>query len=205
METDVEHVSKHLLPVREGVQSRISEPGESCDHYLGLLRDFYESHPERPAIDLSFTSPDTLPQPQRSLLVHYSDMTSTLSRHYGESLVLRVLDRHQGPQWYRRHIVLETATSRRPVEYGAMRVLLPILSEAARAEVLEAKLPLGSILVRHGLNYRHCPGGFFSVHTNHLIEQALKLSWPQWLYGRCNCMSDEVGRVVAEVIEILPP
>jgi hypothetical protein len=205
MEEEMEHRSKHSLPVRERVPARATEPGESCDRYLGLLRDFYKTHPERPAIDVSFTAAESLPQPQRSLLVHYSDMTSTLSRHYGEPIALRLLERHEGSQWYRRHIVLETATTRRPVEYGAMRVLLPLLSEAARAEVLEAKLPLGSILARHKLTYRHCPGGFFSIHTNHLIEQALKLSWPQRLYGRCNCMSDEVGRVVAEVIEILPP
>ena len=125
--------------------------------------------------------------------------------HYGEPIALRLLDCHQGPQWYRRHIVLEGAMSRRPVEYGAMRVLLPLLSEAARAEVLAAKIPLGSVLAQHGLDYRHCPGGFFSIHTNRLIEQAMGLSWPQWLYGRCNCMSDSVGRVVAEVIEVLPP
>ena len=32
-----------------------------------------------------------------------------------------------------------------------MRVLLPLLSEAARAEVLAAKTPLGAILARHGI------------------------------------------------------
>jgi hypothetical protein len=197
--------SKHSLPCRERIPARTAVPGENCDRYLGLLREFYKTHPEHPGIDVSFVPPDSLPQPQRSLLVHFTDMTSTLSRHYGEPIALRPLERHESPQWYRRHIVLETATTHRPVEYGAMRVLLPLLSEAARAEVLEAKLPLGSILTRHKLNFRHCPGGFFRIHTNHLIEQALKLSWPQWLYGRCNCMSDEVGRVVAEVIEVLPP
>jgi hypothetical protein len=205
MEKSMENVSNQSLPIRQRLRSRASEPGENCDRYFALLRDFYKDKPERPSIDATFVSPESLPQPQQSLLVHYSDMTSTLGRHYGEPIVLRLLDRHLSPQWYRRHIVLETATSRRPVEYGAMRVLLPLLSEAARAEVLEAKLPLGKILARHGLNYRHCPGGYFIVQTNKLIEQALNISRPQRLYGRCNCMSDEVGRVVAEVIEILPP
>ena len=177
----------------------------SCDHFLALLREFYKALAEPPAIDAAFVSAQSLPQPQRDLLVHFSDMTSTLARHHGETIVLKLLDRHQGPQWYRRHIVLETAVSRRPVEYGAMRVLLPLLSEAARLEVLAAKVPLGAVLARHGLACRHCPGGFFKIHTNRLIEKALGLSWPQWLYGRCNCLSDSVGRVVAEVIEILPP
>ena len=201
----MENLSKQPLPVREKLRPATTEPGENCDRYLALLRGFYKLMPQRPSIDPTFVPPDTLPEPQRSLLVHYSDMTSTLGRHYGESIVLRPLDRYEEPQWYRRHIVLETAASHRPVEYGAMRVLLPLLSEAARAEVLEAKLPLGAIFARHGLNYRHKPGGFFRIHTNQLIERALQISSPQWLYGRCNCLSDEVGRVVAEVIEILPP
>jgi hypothetical protein len=183
----------------------MAEPGENCDRYLALLRDFYKDRPERPSFDATFVPPETLPQPQQSLLVHFSDMTSTLGRHYGEPIVLRLLDRRVSPQWYRRNIVLETATSQRPIEYGAMRVLLPLLSEAARADVLEAKLPLGAILTRHGLKFRHKPSGFFSVQSNQLIEEALNISGPQRLYGRCNCISDEVGRVVAEVIEILPP
>jgi hypothetical protein len=178
---------------------------ESCGHFLALLGEFYESLPESPEIDVVFVSGDAIPQPQRSLLVHLSDMTSTLTRHYDELIELRVLQRHQGPQWYRRHIVLETQSSRRPVEYGAMRILLPLLSVAARQEVLAARTPLGAVLARHGLTYRHCPGGFFRIRSNELIEHSLQLPKPQWLYGRCNCMRDSVGRAVAEVVEILPP
>ena len=178
---------------------------ESCDRFLALLDEFYEALPGLPAIRATFVPSESIPQPQRALLVHFRDMTSTLTRHYGEPLALKVIQRHQGPQWYRRHVVLETEGSRRPVEYGAMRILLPLLSEAARLEVLAARTPLGAVLARHGLAYRHCPGGFFKIHSNRLIEQSLALPAPQWLYGRCNCMSDGAGRVVAEVVEVLPP
>jgi hypothetical protein len=180
-------------------------PGESHDRFLALLHEFYKALAEPPPIDAEFIAAELLPQPQRSLLVHASDMTSTLAGHYGEAIALRVLDRHQGPQWYRRHIVLETSVSRRPVEYGAMRVLLPLLSEAARADVLAAKTPLGEVLAQHALNFRHSPSGYFRVRANRLMVEAFGLSSPQRLFGRCNCMSDSVGRVVAEVIEILPP
>jgi hypothetical protein len=201
----MEHASKQSLHTCERPCARPKEPSEICERHLALLRDFYKTHPERPSIDVSFIPGESIPQPQRSLLVHFTDMTSTLARHHGEPIALKPLERHETPQWYRRLIVLETATSRRPVEYGAMRVLLPLLSEAARTDVLEAKLPLGAILAHHGLAYRHNPSGFFSLRSNRVIEQALKISWPQQLYGRCNSMSDEVGRIVAEVIEILPP
>ena len=73
------------------------------------------------------------------------------------------------------------------------------------AASIAARAPLGAVLACHGLAYRHCPGGFFKIRSNRLIEQSLGLPAPQWLYGRCNCMSDSVGRVVAEVVEILPP
>ena len=178
---------------------------ESCDRFLAVLREFYEDLPEPPPIEAVFVPGESLPQPQRGLLVHIADMTSTLARHHGESIVLNVLHRHEGPQWYRRHIVLETEASRRPVEYGAIRIFLPLLGEAARQEVLAARTPLGAVLARHGLAYRHCPGGFFRIRSNGLMEQALELAMPQWLFGRCNCMSDSAGRVIAEVVEILPP
>jgi hypothetical protein len=177
----------------------------SCDHFLAVLRDFYEALPQPPAIEAAFVPPDSIPQPQQRLLVHFGDMTSTLTRHHGEPVALKVLECQQGPQWYRRHIVLETEYSRRPIEYGAMRILLPLLSEAARRDVVAARAPLGAILAAHGLGYRHCPGGFFRIRSNSLIEQSLGLSTAHWLYGRCNCMSDSVGRAVAEVVEILPP
>jgi hypothetical protein len=177
----------------------------NCGHFLAPLADFYAALPKPLVIDATMVPADSIPQPQQGLLVHFGDMTSTLTRHHGEPVMLRVLERQQGPLWYRRHIVLETETSRRPVEYGAIRIHLPILSEAARRDVLEAHLPLGAILARHGLDYRHCPGGFFRIRSNRLIEQSLGLAGPHWLYGRCNCMSDSVGRVVAEVVEVLPP
>jgi hypothetical protein len=28
---------------------------------------------------------------------------------------------------------------------------------------------------------------------------------PDWLFGRCNCLTDGQGGTVAEVVEILPP
>ena len=185
--------------------STLLAPEPSCRDFLRLLGDFYLDVPERLAIDARFIAPEEVPQPQRDLLVHFDDMTSTLARYHGEPISLEVLESDKGPEWYRRHIVLRTAQSMRPVEYGAMQILLPQLSEAAQREVLGAKVPLGAVLARNGLTLRHSPAGFFKIQSNRLIEQCLGLSTPQWLFGRCNRMSDNIGRVVAEVVEILPP
>jgi hypothetical protein len=177
----------------------------SCRTLLGLLDEFYEDLAVRPPLEAAVVEPADIPQPQRQLLVHYQDMTSTLQNHFGEPIALRVLDRKLDHDYYLRHIVLETAGSGRPVEYGAIRVHLPSLDESARNEVLEGRTPMGKILNGRRLIYRCCPGAFFRLFSNTIIEQSLRLAAPEWLYGRCNCLSGAQGRTIAEVIEILPP
>lgn len=176
-----------------------------CPKFLGLLHRFYAAHAEQPPLEAALLPPDEIPAPYRGLLVHRSDMTSTLQRHHGETVVLRVLDRKVADGELARHIVLEGARTRRPVEYGAARIRLDALDEGARREVLECRVPLGGILARHGVAFGCCPGGYFRVRSNALIERALGLARPEWLYGRCNCLADGDGATIAEVVEILPP
>jgi hypothetical protein len=176
-----------------------------CPKFLDLLAEFYGEMAAPPAIDALLVTPDAIPQPQRSLLVHDRDMTSTLVRFHGEPIKLRVLDCNLLGDYYRRHIILEASRSRRPVEYGAIRVNLPRLAAPVQTEVLQARGPLGGILSAHGISFRCCPGAYFKILSNALIGDSLQLDEPTWLYGRCNCLSDAGGRTIAEVIEILPP
>jgi hypothetical protein len=183
----------------------LSADPSRCPKFLALLAEFYGEMALPPPIDALMVLPDAIPQPQRSLLAHDRDMTSTLARFHGEPIELRVLDCKLIGDHYRRHIILETAGSRRPAEYGVMRVNLPLLDETAQAEVLRARGPLGGILTAHGITFRCCPGAYFKIFSNALISESLRLDGPKWLYGRCNCLSDAAGRTIAEVIEILPP
>jgi hypothetical protein len=176
-----------------------------CPKFLDLLAEFYGEMAAPPAIDAMMVASEAIPQPQRSLLVHDHDMTSTLVRFHGEPIELRVLDCKLVGDHYRRHIVLETARSRRPAEYGAIRVNLPLLAAPVQAEVLQARGPLGGILSAHGIAFRCCPGAYFKILSNTFINESLRLDGPKWLYGRCNCLSDGGGRAIAEVVEILPP
>jgi hypothetical protein len=180
-------------------------PVLTCRKFLGLLEQFYEDLPARPALEATLVAAEEVPQPQRKLLVHHRDMTSTLRRHYGEPIALRVLDRKLTRDHYARHIVLETARTGRAVEYGAIRVYLPLLSPQARTDVLAARTPMGAILAAHGVSYHCCPGAYFKLRSNELINQSLGLDDSQWVYGRCNCLDDQQGQTIAEVIEILPP
>ena len=164
----------HAIPEAPGANAGLSGGGGStheskestamyvpvltCPKFLDLLAEFYSEMAAPLAIDAMMVVPEAIPQPQRSLLVHDHDMTSTLARFHGEPIELRVLDCKLSRDHYRRHIVLETAHSRRPAEYGAMRVSLPLLEEAAQTEVLQARGPLGGILTAHGITFRCCPG-----------------------------------------------
>jgi hypothetical protein len=176
-----------------------------CPKFLGLLSEFYGEMAAPPPIEAALVAPETMPQPQRSLLVHDHDMTSTLVRFHGEPITLRVLDSKRSGDYYRRHIVLQAARSGRPVEYGAIRVNLSRLAAPVEAEVLQARGPLGGILSTYGITFRCCPGAYFKILSNALIGRSLELDAPAWLFGRCNCLSDAGGRTIAEVIEILPP
>jgi len=104
-----------------------------------------------------------------------------------------------------RHIVLECADSLRAAEYGASNISLDVLADAVRAEVVEGSKPLGGILNDHSVTYSNCPGAFFKVRSNDLMNELFGLDEADWLYGRCNCLTDDIGRTIAEVVEILPP
>ncbi len=176
----------------------------TCPKFLSVLGHFYANRPEE-SLDAVLIPPDAMPQPYRDLLVHEGDMTSTLQRYHGEGVDLDVLERAIVGGVLSRHIVLRGARSGRPLEYGAARIQLGLLDHVARAEVLEERRPLGGILHHRGLGFRSCPGGFFRIQSNTMINRALDLDEQHTLFGRCNCLWGGSGRTIAEVVEILPP
>lgn len=177
----------------------------ACPKILGLLDGFYRMLPEHPPLDAVVVVPSEMPEQQRRLLVHNTDMTSTLTGHHREKILLRVLQRTMTNGKLSRHIVLESAVSGKSVEYGASSISLDVLDKDVRGEVVEGSKPLGGILNHHGVVYSNCPGAFFRVRSNDLMNKLFGLDESNWLYGRCNCLTDDIGRTIAEVVEILPP
>ncbi|NLX96346.1 MAG: hypothetical protein GXY83_09230 [Rhodopirellula sp.] len=177
----------------------------SCEKVVGLVNQLWQSVSAEPTFAVDVVRSGEIPPPYRELLVHEHDMTSTLTRHYGEPIALRVVDRSVDSGWLARCSILEVARTGRPIEFGVIRINLPVLREPIRAEVLEGHVPLGGLLNEYGVGYRSCPGGFLRVRSNGAISDAFGLSGATWLYGRCNCLSDLSDRTIAEVVEILPP
>lgn len=177
----------------------------TCPKFLALLGTFYEALDHSLSLDAELVSPEEVPEPYRQLLVHRRDMTPTLEQYHGEQVELEVLQRWTAGEHFFRHIALVGVSSGRPVEYGAIRIDLGALDDAARRQVLECRVPLGRILASLGITHQGCPGGFFRILSNALISRVLRIEGPQRLYGRCNCLTDAAGRTIAEVIEIMPP
>jgi hypothetical protein len=148
--------------------------------------------------------PDAIPEPYRSLLVGYHDMTPTLEAFHGERLDLRVLDRQHDGDAYRRLVVL-TKGGGDAVEFGAIVIDLSCLTPDAREMVLKGERPLGTVLAVCGIEHASRPRAFIRVRSGPFINGALGLPGPRELYGRRNVLSTSDGRTLADIVEILPP
>lgn len=147
-----------------------------------------------------------MPEPQRSLLVHESDMTSTLEEHHGEALEISLLAHRRDEDALWRRVVLVGRESGRIHEAGAIRIALAPFASAARWEILEGRRPLGAILARHGVEYRSRPRLFFGLRSTPRSDVLLGFAGGgRRLYGRRNVLETPAGETLAEVVEILPP
>lgn len=179
------------------VESRIEK-------LLYPLTDFYSST-RQPVPAVVPVAGHTLPQPYRKLLVHDRDMTPTLEEYAGRPIHLRPLHVRRAPEALYREVLLVVEGEERPVAFGAIRIDLPLFKGQALEQILEGYLPLGSILHRNKIHHTSRPTAFFSVEPEAVIRGALGLNGTPTLYGRHNILYNDVGQVLAEVVEILPP
>jgi chorismate-pyruvate lyase len=148
---------------------------------------------------------DEVPLPYRDLLVHGADMTPTLEKFHEEQIYLNVISRQTRGDFYFREVILLTHRTRRPVEFGAIKINLALFPALARRLILEEQEPLGSILADHHIPHTSRPKAFLRIQADSFIKGALQLAGDQTLYGRRNTLFDPQGRALAEIVEILPP
>ena len=55
------------------------------------------------------------------------------------------------------------------------------------------------------VSYRSCPNAFLCLESDETLGQMLGLKCGHTLYGRRNVLVDLEQRILAEVLEILPP
>ena len=146
-----------------------------------------------------------VPEPYRSLLVHQTDMTSTLENFHKEKQRGEVLSRHTPGQEYFREVVLRLDQSGRRVEFGAIKIMLDLFPFEVRQEILRERQPLGRILTESGVEFSSQPRAYLRLVSDDFINRILDLKGPQILYGRRNALVDPWNQPLAEIVEILPP
>jgi chorismate-pyruvate lyase len=146
-----------------------------------------------------------VPEPYKSLLVHDSDMTPTLERHHGERIHLRTIGRRVDGEALSRLVVLTTNDSNKPVEFGAIVIHLDQFPAEARETIIGCRVPLGTILADYSVDHYSRPTAYLRVSADPLINGSLETAGAEALYGRRNVLRTPDGRVLADVIEILPP
>lgn len=168
------------------------------------LDDFY-AQAGWPLPSVEVAEPDSLPQPQRSLLVHQGDMTSTLMQFHKSALHLEVLRCEVRGESYLREVVLHLNKTEQAVEFGAIKIQLDLLPSGARRAILDGRIPLGQILKDFNVAYLSRPKAFLKIVPDAFISKALGITGSPTLWGRRNTLSLADRGAFAEIVEILPP
>lgn len=167
------------------------------------LDEFYASAgralPELEAIDGA-----AMPEPYRSLLVHLSDMTSTLEKFHDDRLKLEVLSSRVDGDIYLREVLLRLEKTGKSVEFGAIRIHLDRFAAEPRRLILSGEVPLGRVLTEQKVPFTSRPNGFFQIQADAFIGPLLAADLGAVLYARRNTLSNPAGQPLAEIVEILP-
>jgi hypothetical protein len=168
------------------------------------LDDFY-ARASRPLPQIVAVNGADIPEPQRTLLVHETDMTPTLEKFHGEEIHLRVIRSEERDGAYYREVVLLLEKSKKAVEFGAIKICLNLFPAAAQRSILEEDLPLGTLLARFKVKHTSRPKAYLKIVADDFICHSLSLKPGHTLYGRRNTLFDPQQRPLAEIVEILPP
>ena len=107
--------------------------------------------------------PDEIPHPEDNLLVHHEHKTVVLEKHYGRPVEVHVQEERLEGDLYTRKIYLTPRGSEQVVEWGIVRLDFSYMAREVREEILEKKLPLGAVLIKHDVLRRIKPRWFLRL------------------------------------------
>ncbi len=151
------------------------EPDPEQD--LAPLVFFYGLGSARPRV--TFIPAAELPDEERHLLAHDTDMTPRLRDYHGCEIDLDVHAKARVGNYLVRASVLTRRKDGKPVEFGA-------------------------ILEGEGVVHTSHPRGFFRIAVDVRLAELLGATSGQVLFGRCNVLLRPDGHALAEVVEVLP-
>jgi hypothetical protein len=105
------------------------------------------------------------------------------------------------------------STSPTPVEFGSIRIHVNNLPASLHESVWASVIPFHTLLATHAppIVQTVTISIYFRMAWTDQIRAALHIdaavidSGARWVYGRCNTMRDTNGRVICEVVEVMPP
>ena len=169
---------------------------------LAPLVFFYGIGSARPKV--TFVQPEDLPEEERWLLAHDTDMTPRLREYHKAEIDLDVHAKAKLGHYLVRASVLTRQSDGKPVEFGAIGIHLDHLPPEARELTVEGLIPFGAILETHQVPHSSHPSGFFRISVDSRLAELLGATSGQVLFGRCNVLRCADGSVLAEVVEVLP-
>lgn len=184
--------------------SAFSPPADTATRLAYPLDEFYT----RERLSLPVIRPlsgTAIPEPYRTLLVHERDMTPTLEAWFYSDIHIEVWGRERRGDLYFREVLLRLDRDLRPVEFGASQIHLDRFDPQVRRLILDEYLPLGHILKMCDVPHQGQPLGYFAVESDPLLNRAFRLRDSRLLYGRRNVLRNPQGKVLSEIVEILPP
>jgi chorismate-pyruvate lyase len=193
------------MPERSTVAKPATARATSIAHALVQPLDQFYARSGLTLPPLEPVDGEAVPEPYKTLLVHQSDMTSTLENYHHQAIHLRVLGRERRGDEYFREVVLQLDNTQKPVEFGAIQIHLDRFPARARRLILDELWPLGHILKECGVAFTSQPQAFLRIASDPLISGVLGITGVRVLYGRRNTLSDATRRPLAEIVEILPP
>ena len=146
---------------------------------------------------------DDIPLPYRTLLVHDSDMTLTLERHFGGRVMLRPLSTFTNRGSYFRRVLLVQEYAGQPVEMGAIRMELDAFGEKIRQQIVKNEIPLGRLLRDGRFQYTSRVKAFLQVTPNPEMMGVFWMREPRVLYGRRTEIMRR-GVKIGDIVEVLP-
>jgi hypothetical protein len=149
-------------------------------------------------------APTALPEPDRRLLVHANDMTSTLAAFHESVLHVELFQCRRQDDFYLREVFLRT-TANAIVEYGVIAIALEQFTAPQQEAILAGKIPLGGVLHRYQIPFVSAPIGFFSMPAVALAETPFRVTGSGTCHGRFNRLAKPTGEALAWILEILPP
>lgn len=141
-----------------------------------------------PSLDVlgTFTekSADELPLVARKLLAHQHHMTVTLEQHHASAVDVTAVQTREEVGSYAREILLSRQSDGMVVQYGIMRVRLEFLSKPVRDKIINARTPLGRILIEHNVHRRINLFSLWEVRPAEYLAKLMRLEPVCNVYGR---------------------